>query len=86
MVERFDMLSDLHRRRLNWHFRVYVKRLYEHRYPGKNGFTLEMVLVDSDGVRVHASIPTSLVNRWLGNIKEFHMYDMKNFIVVERKH
>ncbi|MED6128529.1 hypothetical protein PIB30_098760 [Stylosanthes scabra] len=32
-----------------------------------------MVIVDSEGVRVHATIPTSLVSRWLGNIKEFKM-------------
>ncbi|MED6112849.1 hypothetical protein PIB30_065478 [Stylosanthes scabra] len=75
----FDKLSDLHRRKLNWRFRVYVKRLYEHRFTGSDCFTIEM------GVRVHASIPRHLVRKWLGIIKEFRMYEMTNFIVVDKK-
>ncbi|MED6117242.1 hypothetical protein PIB30_108216, partial [Stylosanthes scabra] len=71
-----DMFANLHRRRLDWSFRVYVKRIFEHRFSGSEGFTLEMVLQDSE----------ALVNRWVGVIKEFKMYQMSFFIVVEKKH
>ncbi|MED6145653.1 hypothetical protein PIB30_027372, partial [Stylosanthes scabra] len=81
-----DMFANLHRRRLDWSFRVYVKRIFEHRFSSSEGFTLEMVLQDSEGVRVHASVPKALVNRWVGVIKEFKMYKMSFFIVVEKKH
>ncbi|MED6162087.1 hypothetical protein PIB30_067001 [Stylosanthes scabra] len=44
-----------------------------------------MVIQDSEGVRVYASIPRPLVRKWLGIIKEFRMYEMANFIVVDKK-
>ncbi|MED6140838.1 hypothetical protein PIB30_097287 [Stylosanthes scabra] len=81
-----DMFANLHRRRLDWSFRVYVKRIFEHRFSGSEGFTLEMVLQDFEGVRVRASVPKALVNRWVGVIKEFKMYQMSFFSVVEKKH
>ncbi|MED6140290.1 hypothetical protein PIB30_091758 [Stylosanthes scabra] len=81
-----DIFANLHRRRLDWSFRVYVKRIFEHRFSGSEGFTLEMVLQDSEGVRVHASVPKTSVNRWVGVIKEIKMYQMSFFIVVEKKH
>ncbi|MED6136186.1 hypothetical protein PIB30_053716 [Stylosanthes scabra] len=81
-----NMFANLHLRRLDWSFRVYVKRIFEYRFSGSEGFTLEMVLQDSEGVRVYASIPKALVNRWVGVIKEFKMYQMSFFIVVEKKH
>ncbi|MED6216201.1 hypothetical protein PIB30_005080 [Stylosanthes scabra] len=81
-----DMFADLHRRRLDWRFRVYVKRIFEHRFSGSEDFTLEMVLEDSEGVKVHASVPKALVNQWVGVLKEFKMYQMSFFIVVEKKH
>ncbi|MED6147040.1 hypothetical protein PIB30_040330 [Stylosanthes scabra] len=85
MAAMFDRFSDLHRPKLSWRFRMYVKRIYEHYFPGSDGFTLEIVLQDSECVRVHASIPKALVNRWLGVIKEFKMYEMFTFIVVDKK-
>ncbi|XLS94860.1 hypothetical protein HN51_070868 [Arachis hypogaea] len=38
-----------------------------------------------NGDRIHASIPKSVVARWRGNIFEFQMYVMRNFIVVGNK-
>ncbi|MED6182828.1 hypothetical protein PIB30_032396 [Stylosanthes scabra] len=81
----FDKLSDLHRQKLNWRFKVYVKRLYEHRFAGSHSYSLEMIIQDSEGVRVHASISSQLVKKWVGLINEFKMYEMENFIVVDKK-
>ncbi|MED6151003.1 hypothetical protein PIB30_078097 [Stylosanthes scabra] len=66
----FDKLSDLHRWKLNWRFKVYVKRLYEHRFVGSHSFSLE-------GVRVHVSISSQLVKKWFGLINEFEMTKVK---------
>ncbi|RYR14775.1 uncharacterized protein LOC107636800 [Arachis ipaensis] len=38
-----------------------------------------------NGDRIHASIPKCVVARWRGNIFEFQMYVMRNFIVVGNK-
>ncbi|RYR61596.1 hypothetical protein Ahy_A04g018778 isoform C [Arachis hypogaea] len=38
-----------------------------------------------EGDRIHASIPKCVVARWRGNIFEFQMYVMRNFIVVSNK-
>ncbi|MED6206855.1 hypothetical protein PIB30_030519 [Stylosanthes scabra] len=81
----FDKLSDLHRMKLSWRFRVYVKRLYEHRFSGSDAFSLDMILQDSEGVRVHAFISSQMVSRWVGVINEFKLYEMENFIVVNKK-
>ncbi|RYR26138.1 hypothetical protein Ahy_B02g060296 [Arachis hypogaea] len=37
------------------------------------------------GDRIYASIPKLVFNRWLGNIQEFRVYVMKNFIIVDNK-
>ncbi|MED6163754.1 hypothetical protein PIB30_083098 [Stylosanthes scabra] len=46
-----DIFSNLHRRRLDWSFRVYVKRIFEHRFFGSEDFTLEIVLQDAEEFR-----------------------------------
>ncbi|MED6154098.1 hypothetical protein PIB30_108744 [Stylosanthes scabra] len=57
------MFANLHRRRLDWSFRVYVKRIFEHRFSGNEGFTLEMVLQDSEVVPVQEpSFPLYVFN------------------------
>ncbi|XLR34621.1 hypothetical protein S83_062521, partial [Arachis hypogaea] len=37
------------------------------------------------GDRIHASIPNPVLKKWLGNIREFCMYVMSNFTVVDNK-
>ncbi|XP_057739705.1 uncharacterized protein LOC130956718 [Arachis stenosperma] len=44
-----------------------------------------MILQDIKGDRIHASIPNPILKKWLGNIREFCMYVMSNFIVVDNK-
>ncbi|XLU53591.1 hypothetical protein S245_048239, partial [Arachis hypogaea] len=44
-----------------------------------------MVLQDIKGRRIQAFISKPLVRMWRGNIVEFNMYIMTNFIVVDKK-
>ncbi|RYQ80936.1 hypothetical protein Ahy_Scaffold1g107002 isoform B [Arachis hypogaea] len=44
---------------------------------------MELVLQDSKGHRLQASIPKPLVKKWKDVIVEFQMYTMKNFVVLD---
>nr|XP_029153348.1 uncharacterized protein LOC112769619 [Arachis hypogaea] len=87
MAETFDYLLDVNPKKLAWNFNVYVVRISEvpNKYNEKEIGSIEMILQDSKGDRIHASIPKSVVARWKGNIFEFQMYVMSNFIVVGNK-
>ncbi|XLS91704.1 hypothetical protein HN51_067712 [Arachis hypogaea] len=87
MAESFDMLMDISPKKLAWNFLVYVVRLWEapSRYNLKEINSIEMVLQDSQGGRIQASVPKALVRRWNDNLAEFKMYKMSNFIVVDKR-
>ncbi|RYR18157.1 hypothetical protein Ahy_B03g062788 [Arachis hypogaea] len=55
------------------------------RFNDKEINGIEMVLQDIKGGRIRASIPKPLFKKWRGNILEFSMYVMSNFIVVDKK-
>ncbi|KAL4294099.1 hypothetical protein AHAS_Ahas18G0194200 [Arachis hypogaea] len=44
-----------------------------------------MILQDCKGGRIYATIPRALAKKWSGNIIEFEMYTMTNFIVFDNK-
>ncbi|XP_025603635.1 replication protein A 70 kDa DNA-binding subunit A-like isoform X2 [Arachis hypogaea] len=87
MAESFDLLMDVSPKKLAWNFLVHVVRLWKApcRYNPKEINSIEMVLQDSQGGRIQASVPKALVRRWNDNIDEFKMYKMSNFIVVDKR-
>ncbi|MED6132765.1 hypothetical protein PIB30_021892 [Stylosanthes scabra] len=46
---------------------------------------IEMILQDSKGDRLHAILPRSLIKRWGQVLKEFHMFNMRWFVVIESR-
>ncbi|XP_072062067.1 replication protein A 70 kDa DNA-binding subunit A-like [Arachis hypogaea] len=85
MAESYDFVEDVNAKKLAWSFKVHVIRIYEvsNRFNLKELNSIEMVLQDSKGGRIQASIPKSLVKKWRGVIIEFQMYTMSNFIVIK---
>ncbi|RYR08163.1 hypothetical protein S83_051955 [Arachis hypogaea] len=87
MDECYDYLYDVNAKQLTWNFKVYVVRLWESpsKFNEKEVGSIEMILQDIKGDRIRASIPNPVLKKWLGNIQEFCMYMMSNFIVVDNK-
>ncbi|MED6140215.1 hypothetical protein PIB30_091067 [Stylosanthes scabra] len=87
MGERFDLVSDIHPRYMHWHIQVYVIRKYE--VPSSEDpsiiKSIDMILQDSQGGRIHSSIPKRLMSTWDNQIKEFTMFNMKHFVVVDKR-
>ncbi|RYR58597.1 hypothetical protein Ahy_A05g024450 [Arachis hypogaea] len=76
MTECYDYLCD-----------VYVVRLWKshNKFNEKEVGSIEMILQDIKGNRIHASIPNPVLKKSLGNTRDFCMYVMKNFIIVDNK-
>ncbi|MED6146512.1 hypothetical protein PIB30_035128 [Stylosanthes scabra] len=72
---------------MHWNIQVYVIRKYD--VPSSKDSTtiksVDMVLQDSQGGRIHASIPKTLISTWSDRIKEFTMYHMREFVVVDKR-
>ncbi|XP_025652763.1 uncharacterized protein [Arachis hypogaea] len=73
--------------KLDWNFKVYIVRIWEvpSKYNKKEIGSIEMILQDCKGGRIYATIPRALAEKWSGNIIEFEMYTMTNFIVFDNK-
>ncbi|QHO12363.1 Replication protein A 70 kDa DNA-binding subunit A [Arachis hypogaea] len=87
MIENFDFVTDVNARKLDWNFKVYIVRIWEvpSKYNKKEIGSIEMILQDCKGGRIYATIPRALAEKWSGNIIEFEMYTMTNFIVFDNK-
>ncbi|XP_057723394.1 replication protein A 70 kDa DNA-binding subunit B-like [Arachis stenosperma] len=85
MAESYDFLGDINTKKLWWSFKVYIIRIWElpSKFNEKEVQSIEMILQDSKGNRMIASIPKALVQKWSGLIIQFQMYAMNNFIVVK---
>ncbi|XLS83190.1 hypothetical protein HN51_049021 [Arachis hypogaea] len=88
MEEKFDLVTDVNPKKLQWHFKVYVVRIWEvpSKYNEKEIGSIEMILQDAKGGRIHCTILRGLVKKWRGVILEFQMYTMTNFIVFDHKY
>ncbi|XP_025640561.1 uncharacterized protein [Arachis hypogaea] len=84
MAEHVDYLLDLNPTKITWNFKVYVIRIWEvpSKYNEKEVGSIQMILQDSKGDRMHAKIPRSLISKWKGSIVQFQNYQMTHFIVV----
>ncbi|MED6107527.1 hypothetical protein PIB30_118126 [Stylosanthes scabra] len=87
MVERFHLVTNVHQRNMHWDIQVYVIRKYD--VPSSEDQAIiksvDMMLQDRQGGRIHASIPKRLISTWLDRIKEFTMYNMREFVVVDKR-
>ncbi|XP_056854016.1 replication protein A 70 kDa DNA-binding subunit C-like [Raphanus sativus] len=59
----FSRVSDLKPFKTMWKIKVKIIRLWK-QYSTTGGLTIEMVVVDSNGVKIHASVKKDLVNRF----------------------
>ncbi|CAB87732.1 putative replication protein [Arabidopsis thaliana] len=67
MVASFAFLRDVRSYKTSW--RVQVKVLHSWRqYTNMTGETLELVLADSQGVKIHASVKRDLVSKYVNNL------------------
>ncbi|KAG7537403.1 Nucleic acid-binding OB-fold [Arabidopsis suecica] len=67
MVASFAFLRDIRPYKTSW--RVQVKVLHSWRqYTSMTGETLELVLADSQGVKIHASVKKDLVSKYVNNL------------------
>ncbi|XP_016195509.1 uncharacterized protein LOC107636521 [Arachis ipaensis] len=87
MTKNFDFVTDVNARKLDSNFKVYIVRIWEvpSKYNEKEIGSIEMILQDCNGGRIYATIPRALAKKWSGNIIEFEMYTMTNFIVFDNK-
>ncbi|MED6175912.1 hypothetical protein PIB30_082799 [Stylosanthes scabra] len=85
MARLVEFLGDIHPKYHEWNFNVYVIRMWE--VPPKNNpkvmTHVELILQDSEGDKLHAVLPCSLLKRWGGVLGEFKMFNMRSFIVVD---
>ncbi|KAL1326879.1 hypothetical protein HN51_037001 [Arachis hypogaea] len=83
MPARKDFVGDINPTKLAWSLVVGVARLYE--FPSqwnKNEvFSLELVLQDEKGDRIHATVCKPGLELFKNRIKEHCVYTMQNFIV-----
>lgn len=80
----FDCLSDIKPGKEAWRIRVRVVRLWKvpgFLNPGQTN-SLEMVLVDEKGVKIHASVRRQLLYLFEGKLFEGQVYKMSFFGVV----
>ncbi|RYR13464.1 hypothetical protein Ahy_B04g070450 isoform D [Arachis hypogaea] len=83
MAARKDFIRDINPTKLAWSLVVGVARLYE--FPSqwnKNEvFSLELVLQDEKGDRIHATVCKPGLELFKNRIKEHCVYSMQNFII-----
>ncbi|KZV23276.1 hypothetical protein F511_02177 [Dorcoceras hygrometricum] len=71
---------------MQWTLKLRLVRCYELAAYGKNGdFTLECVLHDKEGDRIHASVKKPVLDRVKPILKEGHLFAIKNIIVAENR-
>ncbi|KAK2411536.1 replication protein A 70 kDa DNA-binding subunit C [Trifolium repens] len=92
MSGKFDFLADAVPGRISWRFKVRIARLWEvsaHLRPDVVN-SLEMVLVDSKGFRIHATVRKQLVYLFQRKLEEGLVYALSfyfvNFLSFSRYH
>ncbi|MED6207419.1 hypothetical protein PIB30_035623 [Stylosanthes scabra] len=87
MAHHFDFIENIGTKKGHWRLQVYVIRAWKEMHKTNyNEFnSIELILQDIKGSRIQASIGKPFLSRHGGSIKEFVMYVMNNFIVVDKK-
>ncbi|QHO21538.1 Replication protein A 70 kDa DNA-binding subunit C [Arachis hypogaea] len=78
-----DRVADINPSKLEWSVVVGVVRLYEvpSQWNPDEAFSIEMILQDERGDRIHCSVPRNSIVIFRSVIREHEIYSMKNFIV-----
>ncbi|MED6108601.1 hypothetical protein PIB30_025729, partial [Stylosanthes scabra] len=81
--EKTDRVVDVRPAKLHRKLVVAVVRLYElpNQWISKNATSMEMVLQDQEGDRIHCSVDSEHVGTYKTLISENNIYSMKNFII-----
>ncbi|MED6211187.1 hypothetical protein PIB30_071318 [Stylosanthes scabra] len=68
-------------------FCLYIIRLWESpdKYNSNDLQSIEMVVEDCKGQRIHVSVPKGLLKRWRVHLHKFKCYKIKNLMVVDPK-
>ncbi|QHO16435.1 uncharacterized protein DS421_10g303500 [Arachis hypogaea] len=82
-TQKVDRVADINATKLAWNLVVRVVRLYEipSSWNPTDVCSLELVLQDEMGDRIHCSIPKANVVVFKTVVREFGIYSMRNFIV-----
>ncbi|KAL4306248.1 hypothetical protein AHAS_Ahas16G0159300 [Arachis hypogaea] len=83
MAGTVDLITDINGTKLSWSLVTGVARLYEFpsQWNEKEVFSLEMVLQDVKGDRIHSTISKLVLEALRHQIKEHAIYSMQNFVV-----
>ncbi|KAL3644380.1 hypothetical protein CASFOL_012312 [Castilleja foliolosa] len=83
----FSHLSEIHPGNTQWAVRGRIVRMYKQpAYMNKDQLgSLELVIHDEHGNRIHATMKASLYERIGQNLVEGSMYIIRNFIVIENR-
>ncbi|MED6210265.1 hypothetical protein PIB30_062608 [Stylosanthes scabra] len=84
MNQKENFLAEVHSRTPEWNLNLYVIRMWDvpTKYNPNELWYVEMILQDSKGERMHAVLSRSLLKRWGKVLKEFHLFNMRWFVVV----
>ncbi|KAK2401733.1 replication protein A 70 kDa DNA-binding subunit E [Trifolium repens] len=79
----FDKISEINSSKSSWNIKGKVIRLWVVKDFNRNDlpFSVEMVLMDVDGDRIHCSIKKTLLYKFVSDIKEGRVYSLENLDV-----
>ncbi|CAH9082091.1 unnamed protein product [Cuscuta epithymum] len=79
----WSMIKDIDHTKTTWALKVRIVRAYEVPPHSKGGETLEMVLHDAEGDRIHAIIKRPQIALYKPIITEHNIYAIRNFLVLD---
>ncbi|KAF3551763.1 hypothetical protein DY000_02009981 [Brassica cretica] len=74
----FNSVADLKPFKTMWRVKVSIVRLWK-QYSAAGGLTIEMVLIDSNGDKIHASVKKELVNHFDHQLEQGKTLTFTNF-------
>ncbi|CAH9136110.1 unnamed protein product, partial [Cuscuta epithymum] len=83
MTGMWSLIKDIDHTKTTWALKVRVVRAYEVPPHSKGGETLEMVLHDAEGDRIHAIIKRPQIAMYRPVITENNIYAIRNFLVLD---
>ncbi|GAU51186.1 hypothetical protein TSUD_412120 [Trifolium subterraneum] len=81
MTPSYDSIASVNSNKESWNLMVRVVRLWYVKNLGSNKlpFSMEMVMVDKNGDRIHATVRRSLIYKFENDMKEGEIYNFTNF-------
>ncbi|CAH9104004.1 unnamed protein product [Cuscuta epithymum] len=79
----WSLIKDIDHTKTTWAIRARVVRAYEVPPHSKGGESLEMVLHDTEGDRIHAIIKRPQIALYKSMIMENKVYAIRNFLVLD---